>query len=107
MNPKNLKKEKENAKIKKRNVGKKKRKLNNGTELNDEEENDQIEMEKPKSHLSIGGIRKIIEVDILLKRNPIKHMKKFGTINCGLCMRERLAILSALRIDDLNDKNVN
>ena len=84
-------------------IGKiKKRKLNNGNKLNDEVEDESIERDSLKE-ISIGDIRAIIEVDILWKGNPINHMKKFGTINCGLCMRERLAILSAMRKDRLNN----
>ena len=83
-------------------VKNKKRKLNSGSKLNDVEEGTN-EMETPIKDVSVGDIRKIVEVDILWKGNPINHMKKFGTVNCGLCMKERLAILSAMRDDRLNN----
>ena len=47
-----------------------------------------------------------MEVDVLWKGNPINHMKKFGTVNCGLCMRERLAILDAMKKDEINNTNL-
>ena len=88
-------------------VGKmKKKKLNDVTKLNDEVEDETDEMGNPMKDVSIGDIRAIVDVDILWKGNPINHMKKFGSINCGLCMRERLAILAAMREDRLNNTNL-
>ena len=85
---------------------KKKRKLNDGIKLNEDGIDECIDEGNPKSKLSIGDIRKIVEVDVLWKGNPINHMKKFGTVNCGLCMRERLAILEAMKRDEINNTNL-
>ena len=85
---------------------KKKRKLNDGIKLNEDGIDECIDEGNPKSKLSIGDIRKIVEVDVLWKGNPINHMKKFGTVNCGLCMKERLAILEAMKRDEINKTNL-
>ena len=55
-------------------LAKKKRSLNNGVELNDDDKTDQDEMMETK--LSIGDIRKIVEVDILWKGEPHKPHEK-------------------------------
>ena len=80
--------------------------LENGNELNEDTETDTEGVEKSKPNVSTTDIRNIVEVDILWKGNTISHMKKFGTNQCGLCMRERLAILSTMRNDELNNKNL-
>jgi hypothetical protein len=42
-------------------------------------------------------IREIVRVEVLWKGNPISVMKTFGQVNCTLCMKERLAIVKAMR----------
>jgi len=44
---------------------------------------------KPSNH----EIRKLLEYKVLWQANPISCVKTFGTLECSLCMRERIEIL--------------
>ena len=57
------------------------------------------------SQISSGDIRKITKVSILWQGNPISSMKTFGKINCNLCMMERMEILKAKKLDELNGEH--
>ena len=53
-------------------------------------------------------VRENTTIEILWKGNPISCLKNIGTTRCGLCMKERRAILTAWRGDKpnlLNAKN--
>ena len=47
-------------------------------------------------------VRDNTSIEILWKGNPISCLKNVGTTRCGLCMRERRAILDAWRSDKFN-----
>ena len=49
--------------------------------------------------VSISQIRKLAKVSILWQGKPISNMKTFGKLNCSLCMKERLSIIKALKVD--------
>ena len=48
-----------------------------------------------------------MEVEVIWKGNPISCVKSFGKLNCTLCMKERLAILNALRDKEGKKKLIN
>jgi hypothetical protein len=44
--------------------------------------------------------RKMMKVKIVWQENAISCMKSFGKLNCSLCMRERIEILSTIRQEE-------
>ena len=53
--------------------------------------------------INVNQVRKLTKTRVLWQGNPISGMKT----NCNLCMKERVEILKALRMDKLqNTKNV-
>ena len=58
-----------------------------------------------RDQINSGDIRKISKISILWQGNPISSMKTFGKLNCNLCMMERMEILKAKKLDELNGEN--
>ena len=49
--------------------------------------------------MTIGEARTVVKMSIEWQGNPISCNKSFGTLNCSLCMHERLIILKNSRND--------
>ena len=59
-----------------------------------------------KGNLRPKHVREMLSLKILWEGNPIHCMKSFNTHGCNLCMKERLEILKAKRLDKLNGENI-
>ena len=60
----------------------------------------------PDSVITCNDARQVANVSILWQGNPLSTVKTFGTLNCKLCMKERLYIHKAMQKDKVNNTHL-
>ena len=61
---------------------------------------------KDENDISRGDVRNIASAEIIWQGNPISSIETFKNLNYSLCIRERLEMCKAMKLDKKNQSNL-